>query len=54
MLASDLQRKLGVIQGRTKGSPSSAEIVQQPLLICVLAVQTDLHTAKMPETQSLL
>ena len=43
MLASHLQRKLGIIQWRPQGSPSSAQVVQQPGLIPILAVQTHLH-----------
>jgi hypothetical protein len=43
VLASDLQGKLGVIQGGAQCSPGSMQVVQQPLLICILAVQADLR-----------
>ena len=43
VLASNLQGELGVVQGRAQRSPGTTQVVQQPLLVCILAVQADLH-----------
>lgn len=44
MLASYLQGKLWVVERRAQAPPSAVQVLQQPLLITILAVQAHLQT----------